>query len=304
MIGEADGKRHGAVGGGFAATLPELPESAATGEIAVVYGELKAFARVPFVALIYRHLATQDGALPWLWRGLRPLFASGALPDAASLVAETAVLPPLRAVTAAEWRRAGLDAAALAGIAAVLDAYGRANPINLLFARIARLVLDEAPATAPAVPEEGRPVRPARPPLPPLPALLPASAIPAGTSAALARLSRFDQPGAGAVTPSLYRHLAHWPGYLALVPGRLVPLYARGAIDAATATYQSAAEPVAGRLAMRARAPLYAASAPSAPSAELRSCLRATLAAFEALIPEMIAVGRLLRAALPLAPLR
>lgn len=283
---------------GFEATLPELSEAEARGELAVIYGELKTFARVPFVALLYRHLATREGVLPWLWSGLRPVLASGAINDAAERVAEAAMLPTLKPISGPEWRSAGLNAADRSAIASVLDAYGRANPINLVIARLVRAILlgTPQPDQRPARDDGERPARKVRPNLAPLPPILPVSAIPADTSAALAALARYDRPASGALTPSLYRHLAHWPAYLAFLPPRLEPVYRLGAVEKAVARYREAAEAelpglladVLPRLAL-AHQPRGVAVAP----------LVETLDAFAGLIPEMVAVGRMLNAGLP-----
>ncbi|MSO74811.1 MAG: hypothetical protein EXQ99_06660 [Alphaproteobacteria bacterium] len=274
----------------FEATLPELPERDAQGEIGVIYGEIRGFARVPFVALLYRHLATRPDVLPWVWQVLRPGFASGAIPDAASRLVEAARLPILTPLRAAEWRMAGLTAEDRGLIETVLEAYDRANPINLLVARlIVRLVVGGANVNAP-VTQDDRPNRPARPILPNLPPLLPASAIPAEISARLATLARFGQPAAGAMTPSLYRHLAHWPGYLALLPDRLEPAFRQGTIAVAVDAYRRAADDEVAKLLSVAHA---------APAPKTMDGLAETLEAFAILIPEMIAVGRLARALLP-----
>ncbi len=283
----------------FQANLPELPESEAKGDIAVIYGEIRAFARVPFVALIYRYLATRPGVLPWLWGTLRPGFASGAIPDAARRLADSARLPPVAPIRAATWRMVGLGAADRASIEAVLSAYDRANPINLTVVRlIIRLLSGETAPSAPvsSAVSDGRPDRAVRPTIPELPALLPASAIPAEISAALSRLAGFVQPDAGAVTPSLYRHLAHWPAFLGLLPDRLGPYFRQGAIGRAVIAYREAAEIESAAL-LAAIGPLgHPPEQMPAPSIDK---MRSTLDAFSALIPEMIAVGHLARAMLP-----
>ncbi len=277
----------------FQATLPELPEGEAQSELGVIYGEIRSFARVPFVALLYRHLATRPGVLPRVWQALRPGFASGAIPDAAGRLAEIARLPVRLPLRAAEWRMAGLTAEDRVQIEHVLDAYHRANPINLLVAcLIKRLASGTEMAIAPATAggSDDRPSRPSRPMIPPLKPLLPASAIPPEISARLAALASFGQPQSGAMTPSLYRHLAHWPGYLALLPARLEPVFRQGVIATAVKTYRRAADEEANGLLLAARAQ---------PMPEAANGLGETLDAFAALIPEMIAVGRLARALLP-----
>lgn len=53
--------------------LPAITETAATGETAVIFADIREVLGVDVVDLIWRHLATIDGALPWAWSALRPL---------------------------------------------------------------------------------------------------------------------------------------------------------------------------------------------------------------------------------------
>jgi hypothetical protein len=221
------------------------------------------------------------------------------IPDAAAALSEAARLRPLTPIHPAAWRVAGLGPADRLAIANVVDAYNRANPINLIVARlIAALIRGEGPtADASARSSISQAPRALRPPLAPLPPLLPVSAIPLEVSAELAALARYDQPGAGAVTPSLYRHLAHWPGFLALLPERLVPAFRAGVIGDATEIYRAAANACVAWLLPDARAALVRAGSPDPPEAARE--VPATLDAFATLIPEMIAVGLLIRGTLP-----
>ncbi len=66
--------------------LPEVAERDAPPKIAAIYDEMRRFTRLPLVNLIYRHLATIPGALPWAWGLLRPAFADGSLEAAAGRV--------------------------------------------------------------------------------------------------------------------------------------------------------------------------------------------------------------------------
>jgi hypothetical protein len=45
-------------------TVPAITEAAATGEIASIYADIRQVLGVDLVNLIWRHLATIDGALP------------------------------------------------------------------------------------------------------------------------------------------------------------------------------------------------------------------------------------------------
>ena len=59
--------------------LAELREAEAPPEIAAIYAALRAASGVPLVNLIYRHLATLDGVLPWVWAAIRPPLQDGRL---------------------------------------------------------------------------------------------------------------------------------------------------------------------------------------------------------------------------------
>jgi hypothetical protein len=274
--------------------LPELAEADATGELAAIYGEFRAFARVPYVSLIYRHLATMEGVLPLLWWAVRPAFASGALADAGAALMDGATLPKITPIAGVEWQSVGLGAREQAAIANLLDGYNRANPINLVFVRLIETMLAGGVPAAPGTwLKPGRPERAVRKIILPLPPMPPSAAIPPALAERLARLTQFPEAEAGLLVPSLYRHLAHWPDFLALLPGRLEPAFAHGWAARAGAAYDRAA-----RTSVAEIWPLLSVNVlPLAP--ERRARLADTLTAFGRLLPEIIAVGRLIRLTLP-----
>ena len=59
--------------------VPAITEAAATGETAAIFADIRQVLGVDVVNLIWRHLATIDGALPWAWGTLRPLYADGSV---------------------------------------------------------------------------------------------------------------------------------------------------------------------------------------------------------------------------------
>ena len=88
----------------------ELPEAEATGEIAAIYAEIRHFYGVPYVSSLQRHLATIPGVLEWGWAAVRPVFASGALPETAWEAArESADLTPLPKLSPAAARLLGKE---------------------------------------------------------------------------------------------------------------------------------------------------------------------------------------------------
>ena len=60
-------------------SIPAIAEGDATGDIAILYEDLRVTLGVPFVNLIWRHLATIPGGLAWTWTLVKPLYASGEL---------------------------------------------------------------------------------------------------------------------------------------------------------------------------------------------------------------------------------
>ena len=69
-------------GGRVSDPLPAITEAQATGEIADLFADIRATVGVRVVNLVWRHLATMEGALPWAWAAVKPLYLDG-LPDAA-----------------------------------------------------------------------------------------------------------------------------------------------------------------------------------------------------------------------------
>ena len=60
-------------------SIPAIAESDATGDVAALYQDLRVTLGVPFVNLIWRHLATIPGGLAWVWTLTKPLYVSGEL---------------------------------------------------------------------------------------------------------------------------------------------------------------------------------------------------------------------------------
>ena len=128
--------------------LPELAEAVSPPHIRQIYREIRECTGGPIVALIFRNLATTPGVLEEVWNAVGPLFRGGRIQDVAWRVArETALddlMPPVEAHARAV---VGLDDIALARLVNALDAYNRANPVNLLsmLSLLARMKSD-APA--------------------------------------------------------------------------------------------------------------------------------------------------------------
>lgn len=213
------------------APIPEIPEREARGEIAALYADIRATFRAGVVNLTWRHLASLPGVLPWAWACLKPLFAGGHISGAAEAMRQACPVPSPARLPPEALACLGLDAEARRGVARVLAAYDRANPISLIAVTLLRARLD------PDMPDAGLPRRPARDigrpiPLPPLPEL---SALAPETKAMVLWLNRMGSDRADPSMSGLFRHLALWPAVLPLAYAVLAPLHAARELQACTA---------------------------------------------------------------------
>ena len=264
--------------------LPELPEHDASGDKAAIYAEMKRLGAVPMVALIFRHLATLPGGIEWTWSAIGPAWQSGRLQETAWRIARDAPLQPIAAIPRPALAALGVDAAGLAEIRIVLEAYNRANPENMLSVLcLLRLAAGRA-ATKPLEPRAWSP-----PPAPgPLVAMGDVAAMPAEMGALLDLVAAPGADGAPRVVQSLYRHFLHRPAFLALAVTLLCQRFDDGSIDRSVAAIRTAMNEAADHLA-------ESLSAPPAPDPGIRTaCERFG----GAVIPQMIVVGSLLRDAL------
>jgi hypothetical protein len=264
----------------------ELREADAPPETLAVYAALRAASGVPVVNLIWRHLATMPGVLGWAWAATRTVLEDGTVAAARARLGATVRLPPLAVATAA------LDAADRAAVLAVVETYNRGNLTNLVLLTALRQEIEAAPrppagpVPAGLVPDGPPPGAEAPlPAIPPLPAL---ASLPAETRALVQRLAqRHAGAAAGGVVPSLYLHLAHWPGLLQALPGLIGPvLDTLGPLrEAAIAEAVRQAAPIRPRLACGA----------GVPGGHRAAVLEALTRFTTAVIPDMVPVGLALR---------
>lgn len=273
-----------------AAFLPELSEDRATGSTKEIYEQIKRLCGVPMVALIYRHLATLPGALEWAWSAIGPAMASGRLQEAAWRVARETRPEPMAAFLRPALEALGIDDQGLREIRAVVEAYNRANPVNLLAVRcLARLIeganSKDTLAWA-AQPAEWTPP----PPLGPLIPMVDLAAMPEPVAQLLFAVASRGAQADIRVVPSLYRHFGNRPGFLALLVTLLLPRFEDGSISRSVRAIRASMDAPASELAR-------GMIAPPAPDRGIGAALER----FGRGIPEMITVGRLLEGALPAA---
>ena len=212
----------------MAESVPSVLEADARGEIADIYADIRKVLGTSVVNLIWRHLATMPGALEWAWSTVRPLYLGDA-PLHAEAVRRTIALPDWPGFSADTLLAAGIDETEQALIGSVLDSYQHTNALALvvLSALLAHYEPRPADAAAPAA-AAPRPVGTRIPELPPMDALDPEVA------ALVEELNTFGEDTEPQLIASMYRHLAYWPAYLALLRTMLAPLQRDGRLNALT----------------------------------------------------------------------
>ncbi|MFT5173096.1 MAG: hypothetical protein ACI8W7_001265 [Gammaproteobacteria bacterium] len=230
--------------------IPAITESAARGEIREIYQDIKAVTGVDVVNLVWRRLAVTKGALPAVWAMLRPAYVSGQVATQAQEFRRQLHPPQLAMLPTSVLTAAGVDRLGHITIRAILDSYNHTNAINLIGLRavLARMDDDEGPSALHASLAAATTQRPL-PLLPPLPVMATLDPHVRDLVEMLNAMCEQD----GRIIASMYRHLAYWPGYLALVCTLLAPVAADGrmqtAIDQAREQAATHARGIAANLA-------------------------------------------------------
>jgi hypothetical protein len=128
--------------------VPAITEAEAAGETAAIYADIRRVYGVGVVNLVWRHLATFPGALPWAWETVRPLYADGTIRREAAAMRASRRLPEVVAPPPEVFAAAGLGPGDLLRIRDVLDAYERTNPMALVALSVAQQRLGDAAAAA------------------------------------------------------------------------------------------------------------------------------------------------------------
>ncbi len=273
-------------------TPPQIPERDAPPDVAALYDDIRRVTQVPLVNLIYRHMATLPGVLPWAWSLLRPLTLSGASEAAANRAVAALEVPQVTPFGERELRAAGVTDDERTTMLRVLAAYNRGNSLNVVNLTTLLLALD-----LPTIPRESLGVVYARADhsadadVAAIPDIRRLDDLDSETAARLSEIARLH--GGDGVIPSLYLHLANWPGMLARVCDRVEPLLRDGAVlqsrDELCRLVDGEARGLLPLLATDVHVPV--ASLPA---------LRSVLETFVyRLIPEMVPVGLALWRAMP-----
>lgn len=279
-------------------TIPlEIAESAAQGPVGAIYDDIKACLASPMVNQIYRRMAALPGCLEWGWGTVRPFVLSGALEAQGRALMDGLRDGQAAIITTDDLRSAGVDEEAATAIGSVCEAYNRSNPMNLIAAKLLKRALDAGAPAGGFTPARAR--SDANPP-PALPPLVDIDDADAELQDLFSRLARQASGGSEAIaptpTPTLFRHLGHWPGFLALAAESVSPLAESGALRFAAKGMEDGADRIAARLLASGTVPHPVTPAPSGDPGE---SLRELLILFPPTICGMIVIGCRLRRSLP-----
>ena len=196
--------------------FPAVSEATATGETATLFADIRATVGVRVVNLVWRHLATIDGALPWAWGAVKPLYVQGIADQAAMRFRESMELPDLDSL-AGEQPQSVDD---------VLASYDHSNTVNLFALNPLWCWFrgDGAPVGQP----EGGPRLPAPDVM--LPKLASPEDVSPETWALVLRLNHFGDPRP-IILASMYRHLGHAPAFLRKLEAVLEPADASDSLE-------------------------------------------------------------------------
>ena len=211
--------------------VPAVTEAAAIGDIAEIFADIRRVLGVGVVNLIWRHLTTIPGALPWAWGTVRPLYVDGTIATEAAALHDDIDVPKLPAFPPEVLAAAGLLQSDVNTIREVLAAYDRTNAMAIVALSALLRRLDDEPLPAEAAQSSGGHKShelPSEIPLPPLSDM--ADLLPA-TADLVLTLNRLGTRRDNAILASMYRHLAQWPAYLAMAWTIIAPLDADGRLS-------------------------------------------------------------------------
>jgi hypothetical protein len=275
--------------------VPAITEAAATGEIAEIFADIRGVLGVEVVNLIWRHLATIPRALPWAWGILRPLYIDGTIAAEAAALRCDLDLPWLPRFLPEIITAVGLLDSDISKIRNVLAAYDRTNAMALIALSALLLRLDDEPPSRDAASSRSEESR-EPPPAIPLPSLLDMADLAPTTAELVLTLNRLGTRRGEPILATMYRHLAHWPTYLALAWAMIAPLDADGSLEQAIADAVAKARVRAARVATQ----LYVPTERVSPAT--RATIRSAVEPFTGdVIAKMIVVCAGLRAATGLA---
>lgn len=245
--------------------VPAVKENDAEGEIATIFDDIRTSLGTTSVNLIWRHLATFPGALPWCWEAIAPLLRSGELGELARNLREALTGPNLSEMPPEAREALSLSADDFAQIGSTLRGYFRSCTINIVSLNALVICMEDAhaataPAAAPFIPVADMRQRP---PMEKMARLLSPSEMPPHVAKLAWRLNGLGERGDGRILASLYRYLANWPTFLGATWMLIEPLAANGQLGIAIDRVLVEADARARQLLPRLNLPVAALDAPT-----------------------------------------
>lgn len=192
-----------------------LREEDATGEVAVLFEDIRATMQLPMLTSIWRILASSPDTLRTTWQLTKPLFKTG-YPEAILHEMQAGPSPTPLPLVQGQLEASGVTAEEAQTIRTIIEAYTRSNTLNMI--ALTALVVEPAGLRPEPVPLKNS-MR-----WGPLPTVLAESDMAQSTWSLVNALNTFgatpDEPGLA----TLWRHLAYWPGFLAVVHASYAPL--------------------------------------------------------------------------------
>ena len=239
--------------------LPAIAENQAEGEIAALYADIRDTLGIGVVNLVWRHLATIEGALPWVWHSVKPVYVSNAAEREAAALFNSLDLPQMGVLPPSLLHLAGVNDNERPTISAILDTYNRGNALNL----VALSTLTANPDSQ-APPAARTALARVASPIPSLPGL---DTLEPDVHDLVLALSRLGAGGENRIIPSMYRHLAYWPGFLGLIWCLVSPLHQDGRLQRLITATLTTAQHGADRIANQTRRLVEPANAAAARAA-------------------------------------
>lgn len=224
-------------------TVAAISESHATGETAELYSDIRETMGVSAINLVWRHIATIDGGLRWAWEAARPLYVSGIIETECEYMMEGFSFPRLPVISETTLTLVGMNSEDRIVAEAILDTYNRGNAFNIV--ALSSLLVE--PFAAPAARQSTTRMPSSSVPLPPIPEVADMAAEVGEQVVMLNELG--VMPGPNRVIASIYKHLALWPGYLALSWAQLAHLHEDGTLPRLTDEAGKAARKHASHIA-------------------------------------------------------
>jgi Halocarboxylic acid dehydrogenase DehI len=189
--------------------VPAVTEAGVTDEIADIFADIRYVHQVGVVNLIWRHLATFPGALPWVWQSVKPVYVDGTIKREAAALRASIALPDLPVFPTAALAAVGLSERDIKQIRAVLAAYDRTNAMALIALSAVYCKIAGTGGEHDSAVEEHTEASTSSQAKLMLPSLLSLAEMSPETAELVVTINRLGAQSDAAILASMYRHLAH-----------------------------------------------------------------------------------------------